>query len=132
MQTLTVELGDRAYPIHIGPGLLDRADLVLPHLIQKRAVIVTNTTVGPLYLDRFATTLRNAGVQVDSVVLPDVRIGKKVRLRRTIIDKHCCLPDGFSAGLDVDQDLAKGFYVTERQVTLVTPDMLGQRIHRMT
>lgn len=68
----------------------------------------------------------------DSVVLPDVRIGKKVRLRRTIIDKHCCLPDGFSAGLDVDQDLAKGFYVTERQVTLVTPDMLGQRIHRMT
>jgi 3-dehydroquinate synthase len=71
MQTLTVELGDRAYPIHIGPGLLDRADLVLPHLIQKRAVIVTNTTVGPLYLDRFASALRNAGVLIDSVILPD-------------------------------------------------------------
>ncbi len=71
MESLTVDLGDRAYPIHIGPGLLDRADLVLPHLAQKRAVIVTNTTVGPLYLERFARTLGDAGVRVDSVVLPD-------------------------------------------------------------
>ena len=67
----------------------------------------------------------------DSVVLPDVRIGKRVRLHRTIIDKHCCLPDGFSAGLDATLDRARGFHVTERHVTLVTPDMLGQRIHRM-
>ena len=44
MQSLTVDLGERAYPIHIGPGLLDRAELVLPHLARKRAVIVTNTT----------------------------------------------------------------------------------------
>jgi 3-dehydroquinate synthase len=86
MQTLTVELGDRAYPIHIGPGLLDRADLVLPHLIQKRAVIVTNTTVGPLYLDRFATTLRNAGVQVDSVVLPDGEVYKNWETLNLIFD----------------------------------------------
>ena len=32
MQTLNVALGDRAYPIHLGRGLLDRADLILPHL----------------------------------------------------------------------------------------------------
>jgi 3-dehydroquinate synthase len=86
MQTLTVELGDRAYPIHIGPGLLDRADLVLPHLIQKRAVIVTNTIVGPLYLDRFAATLRNAGVQVDSVVLPDGEVYKNWETLNLIFD----------------------------------------------
>ncbi len=86
MQTLTVDLGDRSYPIHIGPGLLDRADLVLPHLKQKRAVIVTNTTVGPLYLDRFSQTLKNAGVQVDSVVLPDGEVYKNWETLNLIFD----------------------------------------------
>ena len=86
MQTLTVDLGDRAYPIHIGPGLLDRADLVLPHLKQKRAVIVSNTTVGPLYLDRFAQTLRDAGVQVDGVVLPDGEAYKNWETLNLIFD----------------------------------------------
>ncbi len=71
MQTLTVDLGDRSYPIHIGAGLLDRTDLIVPHLAQKRVAIVTNTTVGPLYLERLTKTLTGAGVEVTSVVLPD-------------------------------------------------------------
>ena len=37
--TLTVELAERSYPIHIGAGLLARADLIVPHLKQKKAVI---------------------------------------------------------------------------------------------
>ncbi|MBI5331500.1 MAG: 3-dehydroquinate synthase [Betaproteobacteria bacterium] len=86
MQTLTVSLGDRSYPIHIGPGLLDRADLVLPHLPQKRAVIVTNTTVGPLYLERFSKTLRDAGIQVDAVVLPDGEAYKNWETLNLIFD----------------------------------------------
>lgn len=71
MQTLTVDLGDRSYPIHIGPGLLDRAELVVPHLAQKRAMVVTNTTVAPLYLARLTAALEGAGVAVAHVVLPD-------------------------------------------------------------
>lgn len=71
MQTLTVDLGDRAYPIHIGPGLLARADLVSPHLSLPRVIIVSNTTVAPLYLARFSDTLARAGIQTESVVLPD-------------------------------------------------------------
>ncbi|MDP2432785.1 MAG: 3-dehydroquinate synthase [Pseudomonadota bacterium] len=86
MQTLTVDLGDRAYPIHIAPGLLDRADLVLPHLARKRVVIVTNTTVGPLYLERFSRTLAGAGVQVESVVLPDGEAYKNWETLNTIFD----------------------------------------------
>jgi glucose-1-phosphate adenylyltransferase len=66
----------------------------------------------------------------DSLVLPAVTIGKGVTLRRTIIDNYCHLPDGFSAGLDAAHDRARGFHVTERGVTLVTPEMIGQRIHR--
>ncbi len=65
----------------------------------------------------------------DSVVLPDVTIGRNVNLRRAIVDKHCKLPDGFCAGLDTAQDRARGFHVTSNGVTLIAPEMLGQRIH---
>jgi 3-dehydroquinate synthase len=87
MQTLTVDLGDRAYPIHIGPGLLDRADLVLPHLPQKRVVIVTNTTVGPLYLARLRQTLADAGVAAEAVILPDGEAYKNWETLNLIFDE---------------------------------------------
>jgi len=86
MQTLTVDLGDRSYPIHIGAGLLDRAELVLPHLAQKRVVIVTNTTVGPLYLDRLTRTLTGAGVRVTPIVLPDGEAYKNWETLNLIFD----------------------------------------------
>jgi len=86
MQTLSVDLGDRAYPIHIGPGLLGRSDLVLPFLKQKRAVIVSNTTVGPLYLARLTRTLASAGVQVEPVVLPDGESYKNWKTLNLIFD----------------------------------------------
>ena len=81
MQTLSVELGERAYPIHIGPGLLARADLVSPHLSLPRVIIVSNTTVAPLYLARFSDTLARAGIQTESVVLPD---GEAYKNRETL------------------------------------------------
>ncbi|MDR3393485.1 MAG: 3-dehydroquinate synthase [Parasulfuritortus sp.] len=86
MQTLSVDLGDRSYPIHIGAGLLDRADLILPHLAQKRVAIVTNTTVGPLYLDRLTATLSNAGVEVLPIVLPDGEVYKNWETLNLVFD----------------------------------------------
>ncbi len=71
MQTLNVALGERAYPIHIGRGLLGRADLILPHLKTQRVAIVTNEVVGPLYLERLRAGLEDAGVRTAAVVLPD-------------------------------------------------------------
>ena len=71
MQTLNVALGDRAYPIHIGRGLLALSELILPHLKTKRVAIVTNDVVGPLYLERLRATLETAGMQVAVVSLPD-------------------------------------------------------------
>jgi glucose-1-phosphate adenylyltransferase len=64
----------------------------------------------------------------DSVVLPEVRIGCGVRLRRAIVDKFCVLPDGFRAGFDRDEDAAR-FHVTREGTLLITPEMLGQPIH---
>lgn len=71
IQTLQVALDERSYPIHIGRGLLQQIDLITPHLKQKRAVIVTNTTVAPLYLDQLRSTLESAQISVLPVVLPD-------------------------------------------------------------
>jgi glucose-1-phosphate adenylyltransferase len=61
-------------------------------------------------------------------VLPNVTVGRDVVLRRTIIDKHCLLPDGLKVGVDPVEDRAR-YTVTERGVTLVTPEMLGQHVH---
>ncbi|HSF71216.1 MAG TPA: 3-dehydroquinate synthase, partial [Methylotenera sp.] len=71
MQTLNVALGDRAYPIHIGSGLIQQAELILPHLKRKQVAVVTNTTVAPLYLDKLAKPLREAGVGAIEIILPD-------------------------------------------------------------
>ena len=86
MRTVTVGLGARAYPIHIGEGLLARADLILPHLPQRKVSVVTNTTVAALYLDKFSATLRGAGVEIVPVVLPDGEEYKNWQTLNAIFD----------------------------------------------
>jgi len=71
MQTLRVELGERAYPIHIGERLLADAGLVAAHLDLPKVAVVTNTTVAPLYLQQLSEALRARGVEVISIVLED-------------------------------------------------------------
>ncbi len=70
-QTLNVALDERSYPIHIGCGLLNDGALILPHLKYRKVVVVTNTTVAPLYLAKLQATLESGGISVQSVVLPD-------------------------------------------------------------
>jgi 3-dehydroquinate synthase len=71
LRTITVGLGPQTYPIHVGAGLLERTDLFLPYLPQRKVSVVTNTTVAALYLENFSTVLRNAGVEVFPVIVPD-------------------------------------------------------------
>jgi glucose-1-phosphate adenylyltransferase len=59
----------------------------------------------------------------ETLLLPKVHVGRKVRLHRVIVDKECVLPDGFQAGLDPAID-RKRFHVTEGGVTLVTANEL--------
>ena len=86
MQTLNVALGDRAYPIHIGSGLLSQIDLILPYLKRKNVAIVTNTTVAPLYLEKLAKPLREAGVSVLEIILPDGEAYKNSETLNLIYD----------------------------------------------
>jgi glucose-1-phosphate adenylyltransferase len=66
----------------------------------------------------------------ESVILPNVQIGRNVTLKRAVVDKGCVIPDGFTAGVDATQDRQR-FHVTESGITLITPEMLGQQIHQM-
>ena len=84
MQTLTVDLGERSYPIYIGEGLLARADLLLPHLAGRQVAIVTNETVAPLYLDTLKRSL--AGRDIATVVLPDGEAFKTWETLQLIFD----------------------------------------------
>lgn len=65
----------------------------------------------------------------ESVVLPDVRIGENCRISRAIVDRGCVIESGTIIGEDHDLDRERGFRVTESGITLVTPDMLGHRLH---
>jgi glucose-1-phosphate adenylyltransferase len=58
-----------------------------------------------------------------SVILPNVEIGRNCRINGAIIDEGCEVPDGTQIGVDRDADTRR-FYVTEKGVVLVTPDML--------
>lgn len=69
MNTLAVELANHSYPIHVGEGLLSDADLYSPYIGPGGVLVVTNETIGPLYLDKVLGALD--GVRVESVALPD-------------------------------------------------------------
>jgi 3-dehydroquinate synthase len=86
MITVEVELGERAYPIHIGEGLIGQPDLFAPHIRGASVAIVTNTTVDPLYGDRLRATLAGLGKHVTTVVLPDGEAHKNWQTLNSIFD----------------------------------------------
>ena len=85
MQTLTVDLGARSYPIYIGPGLLRNKELYSPHIKGRQVLIVTNETVAPIYLDDVKSALTD--YQVDTVILPDGEKYKDLDTLNMIFDE---------------------------------------------
>ncbi len=63
----------------------------------------------------------------ESIILPDVNVGRGCKLRRVIVDRGCEIPKGMEIGFDREADKARGFRVTRKGVTLVTRRMLGQQ-----
>jgi 3-dehydroquinate synthase len=81
--TLTVELGERSYPILIGSGLLRDCGQLIQVLRGRQVMIVTNTTVAPLYLESLRRHLD--GLQVETVVLPDGEEYKTLEMMEQIV-----------------------------------------------
>lgn len=84
MIELTVDLGDRSYPIFIDQGLLDKPELVAPYVAGNTVMIVTNETIAPLYLDKVKQLFD--GFQVDEVILPDGEEYKTLSVLNQIFD----------------------------------------------
>jgi glucose-1-phosphate adenylyltransferase len=64
----------------------------------------------------------------DAVIFPNVDIGRHCVIRKAIVDKGCRIPPDTRIGIDPEEDAAR-FHVSRGGVVLVTPEMLGQRLH---
>ena len=84
MTTLTVDLGERSYPIYIGHALLGQAELLKKHIPGNSAIIVSNETVAPLFLEKTQAML--SGLKTASVILPDGEQYKNLDVLNQIYD----------------------------------------------
>lgn len=91
---------------------------VISGSVVRRSVLFSNVHV-----------LEGSAIE-DSVVLPDVRVGRDCRIRRVVLDKGCNIPAGTVIGEDREHD-ARRFYISDGGVVLVTPEMLGQDPHHV-
>ncbi len=93
METLNVALGERTYSIHVGQGLLEQSELLLPILRQPKVAIVSNTSIAPLYLQRLVSSLKKADIETSTIILPDGECYKNWETLNLIFDQllagHC-------------------------------------------
>ena len=88
MQTLTVNLGERSYPIYVGDGILSRAgDFLQRAGLRGKVAVITNPTVAQLYLDAVHDSLSAAGFDVTPVLIPDGEQHKDLQSLSVIYDR---------------------------------------------
>ena len=105
----------------------DRRGQAIQSMVSGDCVISGSTVRDSLIFSR--SRVNSYSTVSESVVLPDVDIGQNCNIKRTIIDRGAIIPNGTEIGLDHDKDRERGYRVTEKGITLVTPDMLGQDLH---
>jgi glucose-1-phosphate adenylyltransferase len=130
-----LNLYDEDWPIWTYQAQLPPAKFIFDNE-DRRGVAVDSMVSGGCIIAgarvRHSLLFSNVCVQphtevVNSVVLPDVAIGKHCYIKKAILDKGCKVPDGMVIGEDLEED-KKRFYITEEEgVVLVTPEMLGQK-----
>ena len=102
MKKIIVELGDRSYPIYAGNDLLSKTNLLAENIRSKQLMVVSNTTIAPLYLEKLMQSLQglaSEGLEINSVILPDGEQYKTLDAVNDIItallgkrySRNCCL-----------------------------------------
>ena len=84
VRRLEVDLGERSYPILIGPGIISSAESYINSIRSRQVMVVTNETVAPLYLDNVLQGL--SGFHVEQVILPDGEQYKTLQVLNRIFD----------------------------------------------
>jgi len=106
----------------------DRRGMAVDSLVSGGCIISGSTVRRSLL---FSDVRINSHCNIeDSVLLPNVDVCRDVTLKRVIVDKSCRIPDGLVVGVNPEED-RKRFHVSPKGVTLITPDMLGQSIHKI-
>ena len=106
----------------------DRRGMAVDSMVSG-GCIISGALVRHSLLFSNVTVNSHASLQ-DTVVLPNVTIGRGCQISKAVIDKGCNIKDGMVIGEDLEAD-AKRFHVTEEGVVLVTPEMLGQHLHHV-
>ncbi|MES9923346.1 MAG: glucose-1-phosphate adenylyltransferase [Candidatus Thiodiazotropha endolucinida] len=136
--TPPLNLYDRSWPIWTYQEQLPPAKFVFDD-DERRGMAVDSMVSGGCVISgaKVTNSLLFSNVRVNSysevnetVVLPDVNIGRNCSISKAVIDRGCDIPEGTVIGEDPDLD-AERFYVSEKGVVLVTPEMLGQVIHHV-
>jgi len=131
-----LNLYDREWPIWTYQEQLPPAKFVFdddhrrgiaPDSLVASGCIVSGSTVRRSLLSSNVRVDDAAQIE-DSVLLPNVQVGEGAVLRHAVVDKYCRIPPGLIVGVDAAAD-RRHFHVTERGVTLITPEMLGQVLH---
>ncbi|MET0070451.1 MAG: glucose-1-phosphate adenylyltransferase [Candidatus Thiodiazotropha sp.] len=136
--TPPLNLYDRSWPIWTYQEQLPPAKFVFDD-DERRGMAVDSMVSGGCVISgaKVTNSLLFSNVRVNSysevietVVLPDVNIGRNCKISKAVIDRGCDIPEGTVIGEDPALD-AERFYVSEKGVVLVTPEMLGQVIHHV-
>ena len=102
----------------------DRRGMALRSMIADGCIISGSRVMGSVLSSR--VHVRSYSDIGQSVLLPDVEVGRGVSIHDAIIDRRCRIPAGLRIGVDPDEDRGNGFRVSSGGITLVTPGMLGQ------
>ena len=136
--TPPLNLYDRSWPIWTYQEQLPPAKFVFDDE-ERRGMAVDSMVSGGCVISgaKVTNSLLFSNVRVNSystvnetVVLPDVNIGRNCRINKAVIDRGCDIPEGTIIGEDPESDIER-FYVSEKGVVLVTPEMLGQVLHHV-
>lgn len=105
----------------------DRRGYAVDSMISNGCVISGASVEDSLLFS--SVTAHSWSKVTNSIIMPEVNIGRGAIVHNAIIDRGCDIPARARIGVDPEEDASNGFRLTEKGRVLVTPDMLGQRIH---
>jgi 3-dehydroquinate synthase len=89
VQSVTVNLGDRSYPICIGEGVLSKAGELLEQAgLGGKVAVISNPTVAQLYLDMLHEALTHSGFEVLPILIPDGEEHKDLKSLALIYERR--------------------------------------------
>jgi len=107
----------------------DRRGMAVDSLVSGGCIISGSTVRRSLLFSN--VRVNSFSLVENSVILPDVVIGRRCKIRNAILDRHCHLKEGTVIGYDQESDRKAGFQVSDGGITLVTPEMLGQELNAL-